>query len=391
MKTKALGLICIVTISFTYGNLLCIAQVPTGYYDNAQGLEGDELRVALHNQIKGHTRVSYNSIWDHFYKTDRKSDTTVWDMYSDIPSPGTPPYTYRFFQDQCRTIGRAEGACYVREHSFPKNYWGGGSKASDTMYYDLFHIIPTDSWVNGHRSNHPYGVVAGPATTLNGGKRGPNAYSFEGTAFIGTVFEPTDAYKGDLARNYFYMATRYLSRLESWNSYSPVIKNGDLAPWVVAMMTEWHVNDPVSQKEISRNDSIFTIQGNRNPFIDHPEYVHLIWKMSQAGEPLSHAANLNATAITLTWTDPATTPLPEGYLIICSSTGFDSISNPVDGIVKQDGQWHRNVTLGVQEVVFGGLNAGTTYYFKLFSYRYNNGVINYKVDGDVPKMMVVAK
>lgn len=391
MKTKGLAIFYIALLYFAPGNMFCLAQTPSGYYNNAQGLQGYELRLALHNQIKGHTRISYNSIWDHFYKTDRKPDTTVWDMYSDILYPGTPPYTYKFFQQQCSRIGRSENICYVREHSFPKNFWGGGTRAADTMYYDLFHIIPADSWVNGHRSNHPYGMVEGPATTLNGGKRGLNAYIFEGETFTGTVFEPIDAYKGDLARNYFYMVTRYLSRLESWNDYSPVIANGDLAPWVVAMMTEWHVNDPVSQKEIARNDSIFMIQGNRNPFIDHPEYVHLIWKLSQSGEPLDQASDFNVASIQLTWSDPTTAPLPDGYLIICSHTGFDSISDPVDGIVKQDDPWHRNILYGEEEAVFGGLTAGTTYYFKLFSYRFSNGVINYKVDGSVPAIMMLAR
>ena len=93
--------------------------------------------------------------------------------------------------------------------------------------------------------------------------------------YSGTVFEPIDAYKGDFARSYFYMMTRYYGEMSGWSS--PVVANGDLIPWTMAMMVQWNDLDPVSAKETDRNNAVYAIQNNRNPYIDRPEWVHAIW------------------------------------------------------------------------------------------------------------------
>jgi endonuclease I len=377
-------------IIFSVLSVLSLKAQPPGYYSNAEGLSGNELKQALHEIIRNHTRQSYSTIWTLFYSTDRKPNDKVWDMYSDIPPPGTPPYEFTFYDNQCPGGIEPEGSCYNREHTFPVSWWGGGTGSTDTMYTDLFQIHPVDSWVNGHRSNHPYGIVDGPAITMNGSKRGPNAFEFDGEVFTGTVFEPIDAYKGDLARNYFYMMTRYTHRVTDWSDNTPMLADGDLAPLAVAMLIEWHVNDPVSQKEIDRNDSVFLIQGNRNPFVDHPEFVDLIWGDGFAPEPLYHVADFSATTITLTWIDATGPTLPDGYLVRMSGQSFDAIADPVDGVAVEDDFWNRNVGYGVEKVVFGGLTVGVVYYFKIFSYRGSGEGIDYKVDG-VPEVIVVAR
>jgi endonuclease I len=280
-----------------------LAQPPEGYYGGAAGLEGEALREALHRIVRGHSPRTYAQLWQDFTMTDRKDNGMVWDMYSDMPG-GTPPYEYVFFTDQCTNTG-AEGFCYNREHSFPVSWWGGSR--SDTMYTDLFHVHPTDGYVNALRANHPYGEVSHPTeTTLNGSRVGPNIYradkslstaNYHGVAgnaparaagYTGTVFEPIDEYKGDFARNYFYMMVRYLPRVGGWEDNTPMLEGGDLAAWAVPMLTEWHLNDPVSPKEIARNDSVYRLQGNRNPFIDHPEWACLVWG-GNCADPL-HAA-----------------------------------------------------------------------------------------------------
>ena len=245
------------------------AQAPAGYYDDANGLTGSELKTALFNIISSHTTISYDDIWTTFESTDKKSDGTVWDIYSSC--------TYNFGDDQCGNYAQ-ECDCYNREHSFPKSWFNDASP----MYSDLFHIYPSDGYVNGRRSNYAYGEVSNPTyTSSNGCKLGQNTFG----DYTGTVFEPADEYKGDLARTYFYMVTCYEDRVASWetnNSNGDAMLDGTtypcFEPWALQLLLKWHHEDPVSQKEIDRNNAIYQIQGNRNPFIDHPEYVCLIWE-----------------------------------------------------------------------------------------------------------------
>jgi endonuclease I len=258
MKPLIFGLILISFSSF--------GQIPPGYYDSAAGLSGQQLRAALQNIIDDHEAVSLTSIWSHFQTTDDKDDGTVWDMYSDNPG-GNPAYTYNFIVDQCGNYS-AEGDCYNREHSFPKSWFNDEMP----MVTDLFHIYPTDGYVNGQRGNYPFGeVTIASWTSTNGSKVGNCSF----TGYSGTVFEPIDEYKGDFSRTYFYMMTRYMDQVDTWNS--DMLAGDDLAPWAKEMLIEWNANDPVSQKEMDRNNSVYQIQNNRNPFIDHPEYTNEIW------------------------------------------------------------------------------------------------------------------
>ena len=244
----------------------CLAQPPPGYYDTAWGLSGEPLRVALYDIISPHTVLLYNQLWNAFSRTDRKVDNTVWDIYSDVPG-GTPPYVYQFVTDQCGTYD-SEGDCFNREHSFPISWFND----VPPMNTDLFHIYPTDGWVNAQRGSWPYGTVNAPTyTSDNGGERGPCSWP----GCTGTVFEPIDAYKGDLARGYFYMLTRYMNESVSWPA--PILSGGEFFSWTESLLLAWHAADPVSQKELARNDSIFLIQGNRNPYIDNPQWVYSIW------------------------------------------------------------------------------------------------------------------
>ncbi len=237
--------------------------IPVGYYDQAAGLLGENLRGALHSIIDGHNSISYTGLWTAFYTTDDKDNGKVWDMYSDVPG-GTPPYEYTFGVDQGGSAG-AEGTGYNREHSWPSSWYG----ASLPMYTDVFMVYPTDNDVNNRRGSYPFGEVAAPThTTLNGCKVGPCTYP----GYAGIVFEPIDDYKGDFARAYFYMTTRYYGQDAGWPG-SDMTSGATLLPWAEAMLLEWHTDDPVSTKEIDRNEAAYAIQGNRNPFIDRPDFV----------------------------------------------------------------------------------------------------------------------
>lgn len=264
----------LLTLSYLI-SLFALAQIPTGYYDDAAGLEELALRVALHDIIDDHNELLYSNIYDILDQTDQKPNGKVWDMYSDVPD-GTPPYEYTFFEDACGNYN-AEGVCYNKEHSWPKSWFGGKVYP---MYSDLFHIVPTDGYTNGMRSNYPFGEVGNANwTSLNGSKRGTSDFP----GYSGIVFEPIDEYKGDFARGYFYMSTRYYGEDGGWPG-SDAVDGADLKPWTLNLMLQWHYNDPVSQKEIDRCNAIFNLQDNRNPFIDYPEFVAKIWDPTNSVE-----------------------------------------------------------------------------------------------------------
>lgn len=259
---KRFLLLTAITFCFQFS----FSQIPNGYYDSATG-SGYTLKTQLHNIIDDHTSVSYSpGVWNAFYTTDVRSDGYVWDTYSNCN------FTLGDDQDS-GSGGTAECQYYNREHSFPRNWFGGEVEPMNT---DLFHIMPTDKYVNGRRGNLEYGEVANPSEIFNNGSKiGENTYG----SFTGTVFEPIDDYKGDFARNYFYMVTRYEDIISAWPGSNMLDGSSDqcFTEWALNMLIEWHNADPVSQKEIDRNAAIYNIQNNRNPFIDHPEYVAQIW------------------------------------------------------------------------------------------------------------------
>ncbi|MEP4534850.1 MAG: endonuclease [Cyclobacteriaceae bacterium] len=251
-----------------------LAQIPTSYYSSATGT-GYSLKTQLHDIIDDHNNQGYTALWNFYsnYELDAyyESDGTILDIYSENPS-GTDPYNFTKEDDQCGNYS-GEGSCYNREHSFPKSWFSDGQP----MYADVHHIFASDGYVNGQRSNLPYGEVGTSVDfeSENGSKKGS---ARNGLGYTGTVFEPIDEFKGDLARAYFYMATRYEDVLAGWSS---AMLDGSTdqvyEEWALDMLINWHQNDPVSQKEIDRNNNAYTFQGNRNPFIDHPEWVNTIW------------------------------------------------------------------------------------------------------------------
>lgn len=265
-----------------------IAQPPANYYNAANGLTGDQLKVALHNIIKGHTSISYSQIWNAFWSTDNKGNGVVWDMYSDRPN-GTPPYTYALGQDQCGSYN-SEGDCYNREHSWPQSWFN----EQTTPRTDMHHIFATDGYVNNRRSNYPFGEVGSASwTSQNGSKLG----SSKTPGYSGTVFEPIDAYKGDFARAIMYMSVRYYGEDSSWGS-SDMTSKSVIKPWAIALLLRWNKQDPVSQKEIDRNNAIYNdYQHNRNPFVDHPEYADMIWDPSWTLEENQEQAHADGMVV----------------------------------------------------------------------------------------------
>lgn len=257
-------------LSFLFSTTVVSAQIPDNYYDSAFGRKKDALKTAIKTIIRPHTARSYNQLWTDFQSTDNKGNNIVWDMYSDKPT-GTPAYVYHYTGDQCGNYA-GEGDCYNREHSMPKSWFNDETP----MYTDLFHLYPTDGYVNGRRGNDPFGEVGTVNwTSTNGSKSGKGSTA---SGYTGNVFEPIDTYKGDFARTYFYMVTCYEDNVSSWSS--PML-SGNRYPafqtWAVNLLLKWSREDQVSQKETDRNNAVYAIQGNRNPFIDYPQLAEYIW------------------------------------------------------------------------------------------------------------------
>ena len=252
------------------------------YYKSADGKKGAALKTALCGIIYDRTERSYNDLWTDFQKTDKRADGKVWDMYSNSTN-----FVFDTHQDR-GSGGTTEGEYYNREHSWPNSWFGGKVQP---MYTDLFHVYPTDKLVNNKRDNHPFGETKGSYTSNNNfSKLGSCTYP----GYTGTVFEPNDEYKGDFARTYFYMVTCYEEKLHDWyvnygvNNSNNETKNAvmatldgktypGLSSWQLSMLMKWAKNDPVSEKETNRNNAVYDIQENRNPFIDYPGLEEYIW------------------------------------------------------------------------------------------------------------------
>jgi|UPI0004873C72 endonuclease I len=277
-----------------------IAQIPSGYYTTATGsglMLKTQLKKIIDNVNDGlssehlHTDQGYGALMtlythsafrDNFYE----NDGSLLDMYSENPT-GTDPYNYTATSQQCGNYTR-EGDCYNREHLIPQSYFD--NYAVDPMKNDAFFVVPSDGKVNGDRNNYPFGKVGTATyTSQNGSKRGNGLNSGYAQGYTGIVFEPLNEFKGDIARAFFYFATRYEDLMDNFYTTS----NASTCPAknmfdgstgrvfsnpFIDILVKWHTDDPVSPKETAiNNDIYYNHQSNRNPYIDHPEYVGQIW------------------------------------------------------------------------------------------------------------------
>jgi len=297
-----------------------IAQIPSGYYATSTGT-GYTLKTQLYNIIKGHTDPGYAGLYTTYQTSDRdyyyENDGTILDMYSEKPT-GTDPYSYGAGTTQrCGTYS-VEGDCYNREHIIPQSTFNSAAP----MVSDAHFITPTDGKVNGQRSNYPHGPVTSPTwTSLNGSKLGASTLS----GYTGPIFEPINDFKGDIARMYFYFATRYENTVAGY-SYA-MFNNSSNQVFTTAflnLLISWHNQDPVSAREIARNNAIYAIQKNRNPYIDHPEYVQAVWNPTADTQAPTAPANLVSTtkttnSISLSWSGSTDNTAVTGYNVYMNS------------------------------------------------------------------------
>ncbi|GEP52647.1 ribonuclease [Flavobacterium noncentrifugens] len=266
------------TFAFLMLTIVGMAQAPAGYYSSATST-GYTLKTQLYNIIKNHTDQGYNGLYTTYQTSDRdfyyENDGTVLDMYSENPT-GTDPYNFTPGNNQCGNY-TSEGDCYNREHIIPQSIFNEEAP----MKSDAHFITPTDGKVNGERSNYPHGNVGTASiTSQNGSKLGQASNTGYASGYTGIVFEPIDEFKGDIARMYFYFATRYENVITTWGvSYAMFngTSNQVFTNTFKNILLMWNQMDPVSSREIARNNAIYARQGNRNPYIDNNSYVSAIW------------------------------------------------------------------------------------------------------------------
>lgn len=220
---------------------------PDGYYAAAMGQNGQGMIQALNSIVARHKDLGYSGGRDIMFGT-------VDDLDNDDVVEGV--YTGRRL-DKVTNRGTAyrNGSGLNAEHTWPKSKGAGGGPAKS----DLHHLFPSDVYANSARSSYPFGDVTRVDKSYGASKLGTNAQGR-------TVFEPRDEHKGNVARALFYFYTVYGRNGISTSNFrveEPVL-------------LQWHKMDPVDAAERARNNAIFQAQGNRNPYIDHPEFVDAV-------------------------------------------------------------------------------------------------------------------
>lgn len=391
-------------------SVISIAQ-PPGYYNSATGT-GYALKTQLKNIIDDqsnglspeylHISQGYNAL-DAFYgiadlDVYYENDGTILDIYSENPT-GSDPYPFYFGQDECGNYS-IEGDCFNKEHVIPQFIFS----QNEPMRGDAHHVLPTDGKVNGLRSNYPFGIV-GTLTntssanisnpTLNGSKLGNGINSGVALGYTGLVFEPIDEFKGDIARIYFYFVTRYEDNVAGWSAYDMFDGSSDkaIADPFLSILLQWHNNDPVSQKEIDRNNDCFTHQNNRNPFVDHPEWVAAIWAPTSDTTPPSVPTNLlvsneTSSSLVLSWSASTDDTAVANYDVYVDGVYYTTVTSPTCTITGLSSSTTYSFTVsandpsgnnsGLSSPVSGTTLAPSTSVTELFFSEYMEGSSNNK-------------
>ena len=252
------------------------ASLPT-YYNGIDGKSGEALFDAVQTVTKtGYSSLGYDGLWSAYQYTDLHENGYVWDMYSDCTWKSINSNHCGNYSNECD--------CYNREHSIPKSWYGGTTSGPGC---DIFHLVPTDGKVNGMRSNYPFGEVSSATYNKQGNKLGSSKSItiMNGNTIAGNegatiscsaskVFEPRDEYKGDFARGYMGALLRWAGEKnftdgEGSQTFTSTFTTGSfgLTKYGVALLMKWHRQDPVSKKEIDRNNGIQQTQGDRKSVV----------------------------------------------------------------------------------------------------------------------------
>jgi endonuclease I len=261
-------------------DVLGIGQIPIDYYSNISGLSGQKLKHALHKIIRNHKVISYNEVWDALTYTDEDPSNlnNLILIYSLRSQPKNQRDRGTNFNYEAN--GYTLNDSWNREHVWSKSH--GFPEEGDTAYTDLHHLRPEDRSTNSARNERSFDYCTEKYFD-NGGTSETDC----STSTTKWIWEPPDKVKGDIARMIFYMDVRYEGYLKDGKKLRdltvvdkcPEKGTSDPIMGKLSTLLEWNRKDPVDNFERERNEVIYKkYQGNRNPFIDHPEYVDLIWK-----------------------------------------------------------------------------------------------------------------
>lgn len=263
------------------------ADPPPGYYASVNTTSAALLRSTLHAVIDDHTRFPYTS-----------GGTDTWNILEAADQdPGNAANILDVYRNRSLVKFGGGTGPYNREHTWPNSYGFPNDGGTNYPYTDCHHLFLCDVGYNSDRANLPYGDCAPGATErvtdVNDGQGGGSGV-FPGNSnwFNGTVWQTWNARKGDVARAILYMDVRYEGGthgvtgvvepdlIVTDNAGLIVTTGGNAAVaymGLLSVLVQWNAADPVDARERSRNDVVFGYQGNRNPFIDHPEWVNALF------------------------------------------------------------------------------------------------------------------
>ena len=257
----------------TYTNVE--SSIPQGYYSQAEGKSGADLKESIHQIIANHIVYPYTSsntdTWDILQLSDQ--DPLNNENLILVYTERSQDKLYRDGGGNYSSFENGNGTqnnSWNREHIWPKSH--GFPDQDDIAYTDVHNLKPADRSVNSSRGTKDYDY---------GGQQHAEASN---CLYDSDSWEAPNSVKGDIARIIFYMVVRYdpgydhinnIFDLELVDYTTPA--NTDPIFGKLSSLIQWHFSDPVDDYEKNRNEVIFGFQGNRNPFIDHPSLVSFIW------------------------------------------------------------------------------------------------------------------
>ncbi|MGN4931949.1 endonuclease I family protein [Bacillus cereus group sp. MYBK14-1] len=247
------------------GNTRTERNLDSNYYQNVNNQSGEELKRVLHEIIKKQDVLSYEQAKHALKETDE--------------DPNNPNNILLFYagRSQSKQSFGGEDDLWNREHVWAKSH--GGFDTEKGPATDLHHLRPEDATVNRDRGNLDFDLDNGHVNNPNAKCSGTEHNEAPDTCYDNDSWEPRDEIKGDVARIMFYMAVRYEG--ESGEKDLELVDRSDTQVpnhGKLSTLLKWHEQDPVDEFERRRNNIIYEkYQHNRNPFIDHPEYVDRIW------------------------------------------------------------------------------------------------------------------
>jgi endonuclease I len=351
------------------------AQPPAGYYDTVDATDSTTLRATLHGVIDDHTRFKYTS----------STQTDTWDILELADEdPANANNILDVYRNATYVKEGGGNNFYNREHSWPKSYGFPKDNTTNYPYTDCHHLFLSDDGYNSSRSNKPYRYCDASCgenpTDFNSGQGGgsgmyPGNSNWTSGSFTQGTWETWIGRRGDVARALFYLDVRYeggthgvtgaaepdliLTDSEALIDSSNTGRNESVGYMgMLTVLLAWHIEDPVDALEQDRNDLVFSFQGNRNPFIDHPEWVDCLFNNNCGGggdmTPPAAPTNLAATGsnglVDLDWDDNGEGDLAGYYVYRATTSGGPYTS--VNGAL-----------LGSSDYSDTTVTNGTTYYY----------------------------